>query len=97
MLDATSGERGDLVEDPVESLFVTERVPFLRTGSRDQAVIEQRWGLTVKPAPDFVLFDSRSDTLRAILECKGANDGGTARDKAARFRALRAEGQRLGD
>ena len=50
----------------------------------------------MKPAPDFVLFDNRSDTLRAILECKGANDGGTARDKAARFRALRAEGQRLG-
>ena len=96
VLDATSGERGDLVEDPVESLFRVERVPFLRTGSRDQAVIEQRWGLTVKPAPDFVLFDNRSDTLRAILECKGANDGGTARDKAARFRALRAEGQRLG-
>lgn len=96
LLDATSGERGDLVEDPVERLFLSERVPFLRTGSRDQSVIEQRWGLTVKPAPDFVLFDNRSDTLRAILECKGASDGGTARDKAARFRALRAEGQRLG-
>ena len=39
--------------------------------------------MTVKPAPDFVLFDSRTDTLKAILECKGASDGGTARDKAS--------------
>lgn len=96
LLDATSTERGDLVEDPVERLFTDERVPFVRTGAQNQAAIEERWGLTVKPAPDFALFDDRTDTLRAILECKGANDGGTARDKAARFRALRAEGQRLG-
>ncbi len=94
--DATSTERGDMVEDPVETLFLDEHVPFVRTGASNQAAIEERWGLTVKPAPDFVLFDNRSDTLRAILECKGANDGGTARDKAARFHTLRAEGQRLG-
>ena len=31
-----------------------------------------------------------------MLECKKANDGGTARDKTARFRNLRQEGQRLG-
>jgi transcriptional regulator with XRE-family HTH domain len=96
LLDATSGERGDLLEDPVEQLFRDNRVPFLRTGTRDQGAIVRRWGLTVRPAPDFVLFDSRTDTLRAILECKGANDGGTARDKASRFRALRVESQRLG-
>jgi hypothetical protein len=35
-------------------------------------------------------------TLRAILECKQANDGGTARDKAARFATLRNETVRLG-
>ena len=96
VLDATSTDRGNLVEDPIERLFVREGVPFVRTGRRDQAAIAARWGLTVRPAPDFVLFDNRSDTLRGILECKGANDGGTARDKAARFRALRAEAQRLG-
>lgn len=43
-----------------------------------------------------MIFDNRSDSLRAILECKGTNDGGTARDKAARFGALRAESTRLG-
>ena len=31
-----------------------------------------------------------------MIECKGANDGGTARDKAARFRGLRTESVRLG-
>jgi hypothetical protein len=31
-----------------------------------------------------------------MLECKLTNDGGTARDKAARFRSLRAEANRLG-
>ena len=96
LLDATSSERGDLVEDAVEKLFIDERIPYMRTGAHNQAAIEERFGLTVRPAPDFVIFDNRSDTLRAILECKGANDGGTARDKAARFRALRAEAQRLG-
>lgn len=96
LLDATSSERGDLVEDPVERIFVEEGIPYIRTGAVNQAVISERFGLTVRPSPDFVIFDIRTESLRAILECKGANDGGTARDKAARFRALRAEGQRLG-
>jgi len=39
---------------------------------------------------------STPDTLRALLECKGANDGGTARDKALRFERLRDESVRLG-
>ena len=96
LLDATSSARGDLVEEPVERFFVEERIPYIRTGSHNQAAIEARFGLTVRPAPDFVIFDTRNDQLRAILECKGANDGGTARDKAGRFSLLRAEGQRLG-
>ena len=96
LLDATSSERGDLVEDAVEKLFIDEGIPYIRTGAHDQSATGERFGLTVRPAPDFVVFDNRSDTLRAILECKGASDGGTARDKAARFRALRTEAQRLG-
>ncbi len=31
-----------------------------------------------------------------MIECKQANDGGTARDKAARYRSLRTESIRLG-
>jgi hypothetical protein len=95
VLDATSERRGNLIEDAVAALFTTARVPFIRTGAHEQSEIVRRFQLTVTPAPDFVVFDER-DTLRAMIECKGANDGGTARDKAARFRGLRAESVRLG-
>ena len=95
LLDATSGKRGDLLEDAVERLLTDEEILFLRTGSHNQAAIAADFGLTVKPAPDFVVYDKHK-TLRAILECKQANDGGTARDKAARFAALRGEAIRLG-
>lgn len=95
LLDATSTKRGDLLEDPVEELFEANGIPYIRTGSHNQGEIENRFAITVKPAPDFVVFD-QADTLRAMLECKATNDGGTARDKAARFRALREEGARLG-
>lgn len=95
LLDATSSQRGDILEDAVEELFGSERVPYVRTGSDNQEEIGRRFGLTIRPAPDFALHDA-TGTLRAILECKGANDGGTARDKAARFRSLHAEAARLG-
>lgn len=95
LLDATSTRRGDLLEDAVELLLADAGVPFIRTGSHNQAEIETRFGVTVRPAPDFVFFDD-SDTLRGLLESKGANDGGTARDKASRFRSLREEAARLG-
>jgi hypothetical protein len=95
LLDATSTERGDILEDAVETLFKDNGVPHIRTGSDNQEEIERRFSLTVKPAPDFVVFGN-GDTVRAMLECKGANDGGTARDKAARFNSLRKESIRLG-
>lgn len=95
LLDATSTRRGDLLEDAVETLFRENEIRFIRTGSKNQEEIARRFGLTVKPAPDFVVFNG-SDTLKALLECKVANDGGTARDKAARYAALRAEANRLG-
>jgi hypothetical protein len=96
LLDATSTRRGDVLEAPVEELFKTAAIPFVRTGTSNQAEISSRFGLTVRPAPDFVVFDNRNESLRAILECKGASDGGTARDKAARFGALRAQANGLG-
>lgn len=95
VLDATSSRRGDLLEDAVEQLFADHRVPFIRTGSHNQGDIAERFEIRVAPAPDFVVFDA-SDTLRAMLECKLVNDGGTARDKALRFRTLREESVRLG-
>lgn len=95
VLDATSSQRGDLIEAAVEQLFLDNGIPFIRTGSHNQGDIAARFEITVTPAPDFVVFDG-SDTLRAMLECKLVNDGGTARDKALRFRTLRQESIRLG-
>jgi hypothetical protein len=95
LLDATSIKRGNLLEDAVEERFADAGVPFIRTGPNTHERIAQEFGVTVRPAPDFVVYDERR-VVRAILECKHANDGGTARDKASRFQALRGEGTRLG-
>lgn len=95
VLDATSTQRGKLIEDAVETLFNRHRIPFLQTGSNNQAEIASRFEVRVTPAPDFVVFDS-AGSLRAMLECKGTNNGGTARDKALRFARLREESIRLG-
>lgn len=94
LLDATSTKRGDIVEDAVEELFAQQRIPYIRTGAHNQADIAKRFGIKVTPAPDFVVFD-QAGTLRALLECKLVNDGGTARDKALRFERLRDESIRL--
>jgi hypothetical protein len=95
ILDATSTKRGDILEDAVETLFRDQSIPYIRADRGNQAVIRARFGVRVNPAPDFVVFHP-ADVLRGMLECKKANDGGTARDKTARFRNLRQEGQRLG-
>lgn len=96
LLDATSSRRGDVIEDAVDDLFTAARVHFIRTGAHDQQEIARRFEVQITPAPDFVVYDPENDTLLAMLECKGANDGGTARDKALRFARLRAESIRLG-
>ncbi|WP_164700887.1 hypothetical protein [Modestobacter sp. KNN46-3] len=95
LLDATGSKRGDVLEQELEDECVARGIPFIRTGAHNQAEIERRFGLTVRPAPDFVFFDA-SDTVRAVCEVKLTNDGGTARDKAGRFSLLRGESQRLG-
>ncbi len=95
LLDATSSARGDILELPLEELLVRAGVPHVRTSARNQAIIADRFGITIRPAPDFVIFEG-TRTLRAMIECKQANDGGTARDKASRFRALAGEAPRLG-
>jgi len=96
LLDATGTSRGNVLEDPVEDLFRENNVPYIRTGSQNQQALEREFGLSVHPAPDFVIHSARPRALRAILECKAASDGGTARDKASRFRSLRQEAARLG-
>lgn len=63
VLDATSGRRGDLIEDAVETLFRDSGVPYIRTGSHHQGDIATHFGVRVTPAPDFVVFDE-AETLR---------------------------------
>lgn len=96
VLDATSTKRGDLIEDAVEALFIAHGISYIRTGSHNQADIALRFEVHVTPAPDFVVFDPADDSLKAMLECKGTNNGGTARDKALRFARLKEESVRLG-
>lgn len=95
LLDATSSLRGNLLEDAVSDLFDSAAIPSVRTGNANQAEIATRFHLTVQPAPDFVVYDD-DNSARAFLECKLVNDGGTARDKAARFIALRQAAAMLG-
>ena len=89
VLDATSSRRGDLIEDAVEALFTEYGLSFIRTGSHNQAEIAERFEVHVTPSPDFVVFGPRDDSLKAMLDGKGTNNGGTARDKALRFNRLR--------
>jgi hypothetical protein len=92
--DAGGKLKGDLLEDATERLFIENGVPFFRTGPGPRASVAERFGVTVQPAPDFIVHDG--ETARGLLECKSASDGGTARDKAGRFGALRREANRLG-
>jgi hypothetical protein len=92
--DAGGTFKGDLLEDATEALFTKHGVPYVRTVPGTQATAGTALGITVQPAPDFILHDGTS--VKGLLECKSAGDGGTARDKAGRFANLRREAQRLG-
>lgn len=92
--DAGGSRKGDILEDATEALFSEHGVPYVRTVPGTQASAGRPFGITVQPAPDFILHDTHS--ALALLECKSAGDGGTARDKAGRFANLRREAQRLG-
>jgi hypothetical protein len=95
LLDSTSAKRGDRLENELVEQLTQRGIPHIRTGSHNQMEIRARFNITIQPTPDFVFFDS-SESLRAILEAKLTNDGGTARDKASRFAIMRNESRRLG-
>jgi hypothetical protein len=92
--DAGGTKKGDILEDAVEELFDNLDVPYVRTVPGTQATAGRKFGISVQPAPDFIIHDG--EKARGLLECKSAGDGGTARDKAGRFGALRVEANRLG-
>lgn len=77
---AYSEKKGRLIEDAVAGLLTEAQIGF------DQAPDELvRKGL-LPSKPDFVL--PNVEAPRVTLEAKGADDGGTARDKAARIVAV---------
>jgi hypothetical protein len=48
---------GNIIEDAVEQFVIDNGIQYIRTGSHNQEEIERRFGIPVKPAPDFVIFD----------------------------------------
>lgn len=82
--DAYSEVKGDnLLEQPIADLFDANGISYYRsrTGASGATTTERRFGLA--PGPDFLLPE-QSPTV--IIESKVAEDGGTARDKAARIK-----------
>jgi hypothetical protein len=84
--DAYSEVKGDaILELPLERLLIAEGVPHWRsrsgaTGARETA---QRYG--IEPGPDFLV---PAESPAVIIETKVVEDGGSARDKAARIQRL---------
>lgn len=84
--DANSEVKGDaLVELPIATLFETNGIPYFHApaGQAGAKLTAQKYGLN--PGPDFALPE-HSPTL--VIEAKVGEDGGTVRDKAARFQQL---------
>jgi len=77
---AYSEKKGRLIEDAVSELLTEAQIPF------DQAPDELVRRGILPSKPDFVL--PSVDEPKVTLEAKGADDGGTARDKAARIAAV---------
>ena len=82
--DAYSEVKGDnLLEQPIADLFDAHRISYYRsgTGASGATKTDRKFGLS--PGPDFVLPE---ESPTVIIESKVAEDGGTARDKAARIK-----------
>jgi hypothetical protein len=77
--DISSSLKADILEGPIEHLLRTNGIPFYKTEFREKV---EGWD----QAPDF--FIPNKEAPKAIIEAKVAEDGGTARDKAARIKVL---------
>lgn len=78
-MDASSSIKGDILEEAIVGLLQSNRIPFHRTRPRERI---EGW----KQAPDFLLPSRKGPAV--VIEAKLAEDGGTARDKAARIERL---------
>ena len=82
--DAYSEVKGDkLLEQPIADLLDANGISYYRSdaGATGATVTVQEFGIS--PGPDFLL-PKESPTV--LIESKVAEDGGTARDKAARIK-----------
>lgn len=77
--DMYSEKKGDLLERPLQKLFSDNGVPYYRS-----ARTEKIPGFPI--APDFLVPSKEVPEL--VVEAKMADNGGTARDKAARIHSL---------
>jgi hypothetical protein len=86
-VDALSGRKADLLEKPIQSLLEAHGISHYRSKPIDKIPgFEQ--------APDFLI--PGQDSPRVVIEAKLAEDGGTARDKAARIERLARITDRVG-
>jgi hypothetical protein len=86
-MDASSSIKGDILEVAVVQLLSNNHIPFYRTRPREKI---PSW----EQAPDFLLPNRENPTV--ALEAKLAEDGGTARDKAARVERFCLEARKKG-
>ncbi len=84
--DAYSEVKGDaILERPLTALLERERIPFHHSGRGASGATETAQLFGISPGPDFLLPET-SPTV--VIESKVVEDGGSARDKAARIRSL---------
>lgn len=85
--DISSSFKANILEGPIEHLLRTKGIPYYKTELREKV---EGWD----QAPDF--FIPNKEAPKAIIEAKVAEDGGTARDKAARIKVLASMAQPRG-
>jgi hypothetical protein len=86
-MDTSSSIKAEILEDPVSDLLRKAGIPFYKTRFREKI---PGWD----QAPDF--FIPSREAPEVIIEAKVAEDGGTARDKAARIKVLAGIARRKG-
>lgn len=92
--DAYSEVKGDnLLEQPIADLFDAHAIPYYRSGSGASGASQTSDAFGLSPGPDFVLPE---ESPTVVIESKIAEDGGTARDKAARIINTADAAKRLG-
>jgi hypothetical protein len=92
--DAYSEVKGDaILEQPLEALLIDEGIPHWRTPRGVSGAIQTARRFGIDPGPDFLIPD---ENPQVIVESKVAEDGGTARDKAARIQRLADVGSTRG-